>query len=119
QVEQVTLRTLTALWRSPDYIWTRLYVHAFVSLFVSLALLDLGNSVRDLQSRVFYVVSVFTFAFTDSSSLVEPAFIFNRMIFIREVSSRIYSPDVFAISQLVSEIPYSILCATVYWFLLY
>ncbi|KIJ41876.1 hypothetical protein M422DRAFT_255210 [Sphaerobolus stellatus SS14] len=48
---------------------------------------------------------------------IEPAFIFNRMIFIREVSSRIYSPDVFAISQLVSEIPYSILCATVYWFL--
>ncbi|KIJ41874.1 hypothetical protein M422DRAFT_171852 [Sphaerobolus stellatus SS14] len=116
QVKQVTLRTLTALWRSPDYIWTRLYVHAFVSLFVSLALLDLGNSVRDLQSRVF-VIFFATVMPAIVMFQIEPAFIFNRMIFIREASSRIYSPYVFAISQLVSEIPYSILCATVYWFL--
>ena len=35
--------------------------------------------------------------------------------FIREASSRIYSPYVFAIGQLLGEIPYSILCAIVYW----
>ncbi|GJJ07706.1 hypothetical protein Clacol_001911 [Clathrus columnatus] len=46
---------------------------------------------------------------------VEPAFINNRSIFIREASSRIYSSHVFAIGQLVSETPYSLLCATVYW----
>lgn len=53
QVKEVTVRSLTALWRSPSYVWTRLFVHAFISLFVSLSLLQLGHSTRDLQSRVF------------------------------------------------------------------
>jgi ABC-type multidrug transport system permease subunit len=40
------------------------------------------------------------------------------MIFAREASSRIYSPEVFALSQLIGEMPYSTLCAIVYWVLL-
>lgn len=35
-----------------------------------------------------------------------------------ESSSRIYSPFVFAIGQLIGEAPYSILCALVFWALL-
>jgi ABC-type multidrug transport system permease subunit len=39
-------------------------------------------------------------------------------IFIRESSSRIYSPFVFAIGQLLGEIPYSIVCGIIYWVLM-
>jgi hypothetical protein len=39
----------------------------------------------------------------------------NRRTFVREASSRIYSPYVFAIGQLLGEIPYSVLCAIIYW----
>lgn len=35
-----------------------------------------------------------------------------------ESSSRIYSPYVFAIGQLIGELPYSVLCAFVYWVLM-
>ena len=35
-----------------------------------------------------------------------------------EASSRIYSPYVFAIGQLIGEIPYSIVCAVLYWVLM-
>ena len=42
----------------------------------------------------------------------------NRMIFIREHHSRIFSAEAFAIAQLVSEIPYSILCAVLFWVLM-
>ena len=38
--------------------------------------------------------------------------------FIRESHGRLYSPEVFAISQMVSEIPNSIVCAVVYWVLM-
>jgi ATP-binding cassette subfamily G (WHITE) protein 2 (SNQ2) len=38
--------------------------------------------------------------------------------FIREAHSRIYAPEVFAFSQLVSEIPLSIICAVTYWVLM-
>jgi len=37
---------------------------------------------------------------------------------VKEASSRIYSPYVFAISQILSDIPYSLPCATVFWFLM-
>lgn len=53
QLRHVVNRNNTALWRSPDYVFTRLFVHVFISLFISLSFLNLGNSVRDLQYRVF------------------------------------------------------------------
>jgi ATP-binding cassette, subfamily G (WHITE), member 2, SNQ2 len=53
QLKVVTQRAMAALWRSPDYVWTRMFVHVFISLFVSLTFLQLGDSVRDLQFRVF------------------------------------------------------------------
>lgn len=42
-----------------------------------------------------------------------------RNIFYREASSKTYSPTVFAIAQLVAEIPYSILCSVVFFLLFY
>lgn len=53
QLGVVVRRNNLALWRSPEYIFTRLFISAFVSLFVSLSLLQLGNSKRDLQFRIF------------------------------------------------------------------
>lgn len=53
QLKTVASRELIAIWRSPDYVITKLLFHVSVSLVVSLAFLQLGNGVRDLQSRVF------------------------------------------------------------------
>lgn len=49
---------------------------------------------------------------------IEPLFIDNRRVFVRESSSRIYSPYVFAVGQLIGELPYNVLCAFVYWVLM-
>ncbi|PFH49054.1 hypothetical protein AMATHDRAFT_63985 [Amanita thiersii Skay4041] len=117
QLKEVVKRNNLALWRSPDYIFSRLFVSSFISLFVSLSFLQLGNSLRELQFRVF---SIFWLVVLPAIVMIqiEPMFIFNRRIFIRESSSRIYSPYVFAIGQLIGEIPYSILCALLYWVLM-
>ncbi len=53
QLKEVVKRNNRALWRSPDYVFSRLFVHAFISFFVSLSFLQLGLSSRDLQYRVF------------------------------------------------------------------
>ncbi|PPQ79878.1 hypothetical protein CVT25_002934 [Psilocybe cyanescens] len=105
-------RNNMALWRSPDYIFSRLFVSTFISLFISLSFLQLGNSVRELQFRVFAIFWVVVLPAIVMSQ-IEPLFIFNR-----KSSSRIYSPYVFAIGQLIGEIPYSILCAILYWVLM-
>ncbi|KAJ7269337.1 ABC-2 type transporter-domain-containing protein [Mycena haematopus] len=107
QLRIVTARNNISLWRSPDYLFTRLFAGSFISLFVSLSFLQLGTSVRDLQFRVF---SLFWVSILPALVMaqIEPLFISNRRIFIREASSRIYSPFVFAIAQTISEIPGSI-----------
>jgi len=52
QLKVVVSRNNLALWRQPDYIFSRLFIHVFSSLFASLSLLQLGHSIRDLQYRV-------------------------------------------------------------------
>ncbi|ETW86763.1 ABC transporter [Heterobasidion irregulare TC 32-1] len=115
QLMIVTKRNMYALWRSPDYVFTRLFVHIFISLFVSLPFLQLGHSQRDLQYRTF---SIFWATILPAVLMnqIEPKFIENRRM--SKSSSRIYSPEVFAIAQLLGEIPYSVLCAIVYWALM-
>lgn len=114
QLRMVVGRNNLALWRSADYLFTRIITHGNVALFPSLSLLQLGFSVRDLQYRVFGIFwSTVLPAILMAN--IQPLFIFNRRTFIREASSRIYSPYVFAIGQLIGEIPYSLLCAFVYW----
>ncbi|KAI0673630.1 ABC-2 type transporter-domain-containing protein [Trametes maxima] len=117
QLRWVVNRNNLKLWRSPDYVFSRLFVHAFIALFVALSFLQLGNSVRELQYRVFGIFWV-TILPAIVMGQLEPMWILNRRIFIREASSRIYSPYVFAIGQLIGEIPYSLLCGIVYWVLL-
>lgn len=49
---------------------------------------------------------------------IEPQYIMSRMTFDREASSKMYSSIVFALSQLLAEMPYSVLNATVYFLLI-
>ncbi|PPQ79877.1 hypothetical protein CVT25_002933 [Psilocybe cyanescens] len=74
----------------------------------------IGNSVREMQFRIFAIFWVVVLPAIVMSQ-IEPLFI---RIFIRESSSRMYSPYVFAIGQVIGEIPYSILCGILYWVLM-
>ena len=53
QLRVVTKRSFVGLWRSPNYVYTRVFIHAAISLILSLSYLQLGRSVRDLQYRLF------------------------------------------------------------------
>ncbi|KAI0321644.1 ABC-2 type transporter-domain-containing protein [Amylostereum chailletii] len=112
QLKVVVQRNNLALWRSPAYVFTRLFSHLTVSLLVSLPFLQLGKSSRDLQYRIFGIFWTIILPGLVIPQL-EPIFLMNR-----KASSRIYSPYVFAIGQLIGEIPYSILCAVIYWVLM-
>ena len=47
QLRYVVQRNNVKLWRSPDYVFSRLFVHAFISLWISLSFLQLGKSRRE------------------------------------------------------------------------
>ncbi|KAL7421564.1 ATP-binding cassette transporter snq2 [Cryptotrichosporon argae] len=118
QLRTVLSRTNTALWRNADYQWTRLFAHIAIALVVTLTFLQLDNSLSALQYRVFAV-----FFATILPALVlaqiEPQYIMSRMTFNRESSSKMYSSTVFALTQLIAEMPYSVGCATAFFLLLY
>ncbi|CAE6436737.1 unnamed protein product, partial [Rhizoctonia solani] len=116
QLRVVLERTLTAFWRQPEYGFTRLFNHAVVALITSLTFLQLGNSTQELQYRVFTIFMAIMMPLVIVSQ-VEPMFISARMTFIRESSSRMYSEFAFALGQVMAEMPYSLLCAVVYFLL--
>ncbi|GAA5871103.1 hypothetical protein JCM8547_005358, partial [Rhodosporidiobolus lusitaniae] len=118
QLTVVSSRTFLAFWRSPDYGFTRLFNHISIALVVGLTFLNLNDSVASLQYRVFAIFFVSVIPAIIMSQ-IEPVFIMARMTFIREASSKMYSPVVFALSQLAAEMPYSILCSVVFFLLFY
>ena len=118
QLKVVVKRTMISTWRQPDYQFTRLFEHAAISLISGLCFLNLSNSVASLQYRVFGIFMA-TILPAIILTLIEPFFIMARSVFIREESSKMYSGFVFAISQLLSEIPFGILAVVVYFLLFY
>ena len=96
----VLSRTNSALWRNADYQWTRLFAHIAIGLVVSLTFLQLDDSYKSLQYRVFAI-----FFATILPALVlaqiEPQYIMSRMTFARESSSKMYSSTV---SNIISKV---------------
>ncbi|KAI9625129.1 hypothetical protein KEM48_008528 [Puccinia striiformis f. sp. tritici PST-130] len=73
----------------------------------------------DAQTFTFQLKTVLVLLPIIIIAQVEPSFIMARMIFVREASSKTYSEQVFALAQFLAEVPYSLLCATVYFILWY
>ena len=52
QLRVVTRRSFVGLWRSPNYVYTRVFIHAVIALILSLSYLQLGQSLRELYYRL-------------------------------------------------------------------
>lgn len=55
QIVQVMKRANLALWRSPNYGFTRLFNHVCVALLTGVVFLHLENSVESMQARIFLI----------------------------------------------------------------
>lgn len=58
QIKVVTRRKQVAFWRTPNYGFTRIYIHVAVALLSGLAFLRLDNSRESLQYRIFVIFQV-------------------------------------------------------------
>ncbi|GAA5843719.1 hypothetical protein JCM11251_003474 [Rhodosporidiobolus azoricus] len=114
----VTKRTFVSFYRSPDYGWTRLFNHLTIGLIMGCTYYRLGSSADELQYRVF---AIFYLVVLPAILIpqVMPMFLANRETYVREASSKTYSGPVFAISQMLAELPYSLLCTVVFFLLFY
>ncbi|KAE8225748.1 hypothetical protein CF319_g1535 [Tilletia indica] len=118
QVVNVGRRALISSWRQPEYQFTRMYEHASVALITGLVFLNVSNTVVGLQARIF---GIFMLTVVPAVILMqtEPYFIIQRGIYNREQSSKMYTGTVFAIGQMIAELPFSVVCAVIYFVLFY
>ncbi|KAK4038643.1 ABC-2 type transporter-domain-containing protein [Parachaetomium inaequale] len=115
QFKMVLYRLMVQLWRSPDYVWNKINLHIFTALFGGFTFWKIGDGSFDLQLRLF---AVFNFIFVAPGCInqMQPFFLHNRDLFeTREKKSKTYHWIAFIGAQIVSEVPYLIICATLYF----
>ncbi|CEJ61673.1 Putative Localization: integral membrane protein [Penicillium brasilianum] len=115
QFKVVTNRMNIKIWRSPDYMWNKIILHVFAALFSGFTFWKVGDGTFSLQLRLF---AIFNFIFVAPGCInqMQPFFLANRDIFeTREKKSKTYHWIAFIGAQTVAEIPYLIICATLYF----
>ncbi|KAK8096860.1 ABC-2 type transporter [Apiospora kogelbergensis] len=118
QLKVVIRRTNLSFWRSPDYLFTRLFNHVIIALFTGLVFLNLDSSRSSLQYKVFVIFQV-TVLPALVMSQVEVMYHIKRAIFFREQSSKMYSVFTFTVAMIQAEAPYSVLCAVCFFLPIY
>lgn len=119
QASVLTERTLKQYWRTPDYVYSRLYASVIHAGLNGLIFLQLGDNVATMQYRIFsaFLVLMIVPEIINATSMM---FDENRNIWLgREFPSRIYGWQAFATAQIVAEIPFAIVGGLVYYFLFY
>ncbi|KAK4227403.1 putative ABC transporter [Podospora fimiseda] len=115
QIVQLSKRMFIHQWRDPSYLYGRLFVAVVVGIFNGFTFWKLGDTVADMQFRMFTCFLIIMIPATVLNSVL-PKFYTNRMLWeAREHPSRIYGWVAFVTAELVSEIPGSIIAGVLYY----
>ncbi|KAL9002558.1 MAG: hypothetical protein Q9188_004520 [Gyalolechia gomerana] len=115
QLKLVTHRMNVALYRNTDYINNKFALHIGSALFNGFTFWKIGNSVQELQLKLF---TIFNFIFVAPGVInqLQPLFIDRRDIYeFREKKSKMYSWIAFVTGLVASEFPYLCICAVLYF----
>jgi len=119
QTVELTKRMFKQHWRDPSYLYGRFFVAVVFGIFNGFTFYDLGNTVQDMQNRMFTVFLIVAVPPTIVNSVV-PKFWSNSALWQqREYPSRIYGWVAFTTAQIISEIPSAIITGTLYWVVWY
>lgn len=119
QITMLTRRMFTQYWRDPSYYYGKLFVAVILGIFNGFTFWQLGNTIQDMQNRMFTAFIILLIPPTVVNSVV-PKFYMNMALWgARENPSRIYNWVAFCTASVVTEIPISILSAIIYWVIWY
>lgn len=119
QTKIVSHRMNVSLYRNIDYTNNKVALHVGTALFVGFSFWQMGDSVAEQQIILF---SLFNYIFVAPGVVaqLQPLFIERRDLYeTREKKSKMYSWIAFVTGLIVSEIPYLILCAIIYFLCFY
>ena len=115
QITMLTKRVFIQGWRDPSYLYGKLFVSVIIGIFNGFTFWQLGNTVGDMQNRMFTSFLILLIPPTIVNAVL-PKFYQNRALWeVRELPSRIYGWVAFCTANVVTEIPIAILGAFIYW----
>ncbi|KAG0249180.1 hypothetical protein BG011_009523 [Mortierella polycephala] len=118
QFKYVLQRMVRTYWRLPGYNIGRLSMLVIFALLNGFTFFRLGNSLVDLQSRVFVVFQILVMAPLFCNT-VEPRFHIERQWYFREHAGKYYSWKPFAFTMILIELPFLLFTTTVFFCVLY
>ncbi|PLB55533.1 hypothetical protein P170DRAFT_443293 [Aspergillus steynii IBT 23096] len=115
QTKVVLHRMNLALFRNTGYINNKMALHIGLGLFNGFSYWKIGETVGDLQLKLF-TVFVWMFVAPGVINQLQPLFIERRDLYdAREKKARIYSWKAFVTALILSEVPYLCICAVLYF----
>ncbi|PKX95869.1 ABC drug exporter AtrF [Aspergillus novofumigatus IBT 16806] len=115
----LTERIFKQYWRDPSYYYGKLFVSVIIGIFNGFTFWMLGNSIANMQDRMFSIFLIIMIPPVVLNSIV-PKFYINRALWeAREYPSRIYGWFAFCTANIVCEIPMAIVSSLIYWLLWY
>ncbi|KAK6725417.1 hypothetical protein SNK04_004222 [Fusarium graminearum] len=119
QATLLTKRTLTQYWRTPNYVYSRLFACVVHAALNGLIFLQLNNTEAAMQYRIF---SAFLVLMIVPEIINATAMMFdeNRNIWLgREYPSRIYGWTAFTTAQILAEVPFALAGGVLFYVLVY
>ncbi|KAK6461712.1 multidrug resistance protein [Scheffersomyces coipomensis] len=115
----VSWRVIQEKWRSPGYIYSKLFLVISSAIFNGFSFFKANNSMQGMQNQMFAIFMYFV-VFNTLVQQMAPYFITQRDLYeVREAPSRTYSWFAFITGQITSEIPFQIACGTISFFCWY
>ncbi|GIC87801.1 uncharacterized protein Aud_004192 [Aspergillus udagawae] len=115
QTKLVTHRMNISLFRNIEYLDNKFAMHISLALLNGFTFWMIGDALTDLQQNLFTVFN-FIFVAPGVISQLQPLFIDRRDIYeAREKKSKMYHWAPFVTGLIVSEFPYLLVCALLYY----
>ncbi|CDR37662.1 CYFA0S01e14422g1_1 [Cyberlindnera fabianii] len=112
QLTVVTHRVFQQFWRTPSYIWSKIWLGAVSSLLIGFVYFKAGTSIQGLQNQMFAIFMFFSVLnpFVDQNL---PMFASTRDLYeSRERPAKTFSWHVFLLSEIIADIPWNVFVGT-------
>lgn len=121
QCYQLTRRVTRHYWRDPSFSYTKIFTSTVVPFIIGFSFFQVGreHTIVSLQNRMFSTFLLLFVPVVWLNVIIFKIFRLRGLWEARERPSKIYGRTAFVTSLLVSEVPYSVACATSYWLLWY
>lgn len=106
QLIEVTTRVFQQYWRTPAYIYSKIFLGVASALFIGFSFFHAESSQLGIQEMIFSLFMITTI-FTSLVQQIMPRFVLQRDLYeVRERPSKAYSWAAFLIANIIVEIPY-------------